>query len=126
ISEIINIDNFASDSKLSSYAGLRWDLNDSGKKTDNHKNLSKKGNKYLRYYLYQAASCAIRYDPVLKSYYKKKRDQGKSHKAAVVLTARKLVRSIYYMLKNNSSYNPVELSQSSKKMVFLKDDSNNQ
>jgi transposase len=30
ISEIINIDNFASDSKLSSYAGLRWDLNDSG------------------------------------------------------------------------------------------------
>ncbi|KAF2955401.1 IS110 family transposase [Marinitoga sp. 38H-ov] len=126
ISEIINIDNFASDSKLSSYAGLRWDLNDSGKKTDNHKNLSKKGNKYLRYYLYQAASCAIRYDPVLKSYYKKKRDQGKSHKAAVVLTARKLVRSIYYMLKNNSSYNPIELSQSSKKMVFLKDDSNNQ
>jgi transposase len=126
ISEIINIDNFASDSKLSSYAGLRWDLNDSGKKTDNHKDLSKKGNKYLRYYLYQAASCAIRYDPVLKSYYKKKRDQGKSHKAAVVLTARKLVRSIYYMLKNNSSYNPIELSQSSKKMVFFKDDSNNQ
>jgi hypothetical protein len=30
------------------------------------------------------------------------------------------------MLKNNSSYNPIELSQSSKKMVFLKDDSNNQ
>ncbi|WP_165148076.1 transposase, partial [Marinitoga sp. 38H-ov] len=45
ISEIINIDNFSSDSKLSSYAGLRWDLNDSSKKTDNHKNLSKKGNK---------------------------------------------------------------------------------
>ncbi|KAF2956394.1 hypothetical protein AS160_06730, partial [Marinitoga sp. 38H-ov] len=67
----------------------------------------------------QAASYAIIYDPVLKSYYKKKRDQGKSHKAAVVLTARKLVRSIYYML--NTSYNPIELSLPSKNVVFLKD-----
>ncbi|WP_129408558.1 transposase [Marinitoga lauensis] len=121
ISEIVNIDNFASDSKLSSYAGLRWDLNDSGKKIDNHKNLSKKGNKYLRYYLYQAASLAIMNDPVSKAYYKKKRAQGKIHKAAVVLTARKLFRSIFYMLKNNVPYNPIELSQPSKKVVFLKD-----
>lgn len=121
ISEIVNIDNFASDSNLSSYAGLRWDLNDSGKVTDNHKSLSKKGNKYLRYYFYQAASLAMLNDPVFRAYYKKKRAQGKTHKAAVILTARKLIRSIFYMLKNNVPYNPVELSQPSKKVVFLKD-----
>ncbi|WP_420856926.1 transposase [Tepiditoga spiralis] len=99
---MVNINNFSSDSKLSSYAGLRWDLNDSGKNTNNHKGLSKKGNKYLRYYFYQASSLAIIHDPVLKSYYKMKRAQGKSHKAAVVLSARKLLRSIFFMLKKMS------------------------
>ncbi|QTA38807.1 IS110 family transposase [Thermosipho ferrireducens] len=108
ISEIVDINRFKSHSKLASYAGLRWDLNDSGKVVNNHKSLSKKGNKYLRYYLYQAASSAIRFDPVLRDYYKSKRNEGKAHKAAVVLTARKLVRSIYYMLKNNVPYKPFE------------------
>lgn len=119
ISEIGDINNFSSDSKLSSFSGIRWDLNDSGKVSGNHKSLSKKGNKYLRYYFYQAAISAIRSDPVLKSYYGTKRRQGKSHKAAVVLTARKLIRSIFIMLKNNIPYQPVELYQPSQKQIIV-------
>ncbi|KLO21343.1 hypothetical protein X275_09425 [Marinitoga sp. 1197] len=104
---------------MASFAGIRWDLNDSGKVSNNHKPLSKKGNKYLRYYFYQAASSAIRFDPVLKAYYGTKRRQGKSHKAAVILTARKLIRSIFFMLKNNVSYQPIELYQPTRKKLVI-------
>ncbi|KAF2956649.1 hypothetical protein, partial [Marinitoga sp. 38H-ov] len=95
-------------SKLSSYEELRWDLNDSGNI------ITKICNKYLRYYLKQ----------LLIILFLNIKDQGKSHKAAVVLTARKQLE--VYTICLNIPYNHIELSQSSKKMVFLKDDINNQ
>lgn len=109
ISEIGNINNFKTDSKLSSFAGLRWDKRESGKYIDENPSLSKKGNKYLRYYLYQAASSVKMYEPVFKEYYRSKIREGKVHKAAVILTARKLIRSIFIMLKDNVPYKPNEL-----------------
>jgi hypothetical protein len=44
------------------------------------------------------------HDPVLRSYYQKKRSQGKHHGTAIGAVATKLVRIIFSVLTTNKPY----------------------
>lgn len=106
IAEIDNINFFETDSKLAAYAGLRWKKNDSGNKISEHTKQTKTGNTYLRYYLVEATGSIIRFNDEYAAYYYKKCKEVKinKHKRALVLTARKLVRLIYGMLRHSRLY----------------------
>ena len=106
LAEIGNIDQFDSNDALAKYAGITWRKNQSGKFTADDTHLTKTGNKYLRYFLIQAANMARLNMPEYDAFYHKKYEEVTTHqhKRALVLTARKLIRLIYGLLSTNRLY----------------------
>ena len=72
IAEIGDVENFSNQAALAKYAGLTWRKHQSGNFTAQDTFLTKTGNKYLRYYLLEAASQVIKYDPEYKAFYQRK------------------------------------------------------
>ena len=110
MAEIGNIDRFSHNSKLAKYSGLYWKRNQSGEFDSQDKKSSKKSNKYLRYYLIEAtSSCIIHKFPFIKDFYdiKYKEVTKHQHKRALVLSARKLERLIFGLLRKNQYYIPI-------------------
>ena len=117
MAEIGNIDRFSHNSKLAKYAGLYWKRNQSGEFDSQDKKSSKKSNKYLRYYLVEAtASCVRQGFPFIKDFYNIKYNEvtKHQHKRALVLSARKLERLIFGLLRKNQYYKPLNSVQNSK------------
>jgi transposase len=106
IAETGSIKKFFSESSYGKFSGLVWKKSQSGKFEAEESFLTKKGNRYLKYYIIEAANRVRLQDPTFKAFYQKKYDEAVKHhhKRAVVLTARKLLRVIYYLLKNNRLY----------------------
>jgi transposase len=110
IAEIGDINRFDNHAGLAKYAGLVWNDNKSGNFTGEVTNLIKSGNRYLRYYLLEAADSLRRYDSEFRRFYdlKFKEVNRFQHKRALALTARKLVRLVFRLLKDNRLYIPPE------------------
>ena len=104
LGEIGSIDKFARPSSLVAYAGLDPSVYESGKFKGSRNKLSKRGSKYLRWALWIAADRARVSNPHLRTYYEKKRAEGKVHKVAISAVARKLCRIIFAVLANNTPY----------------------
>lgn len=110
IAEVGDINRFDAQASLAKYAGLVWSQHQSGDFQAEHTSLIKSGNRYLRYYLLEAANSLRRCDPEFRRYYdlKFKEVNRFQHKRALALTARKLVRLIFRLLKDNRLYIPPE------------------
>ncbi|WP_332635055.1 IS110 family transposase [Halalkalibacter flavus] len=110
IAEIGDINRFKNHHALAKYAGLVWSQNQSGEFEADETNRMRTGNKYLRYYLIQAADKIRHHDSEYKAFYEKKAHEvpKHKHKRALVLTARKLVRLVYTLLNTNQLYTPPE------------------
>jgi transposase len=106
LAEIVDINQFESHDALAKYAGITWRKNQSGKFTADQTYMTKTGNKYLRYFLIQAANMARIHMPEYRDFYQKKYDEVTTHqhKRALALTARKLIRLIYGLLSTNRLY----------------------
>ena len=104
ISEIGDINKFDSSSKLLAYVGLDPSINQSGTFHSSFSTMSKRGSSYLRDSLFKAAFIISQIEPVFKEYYLKKKAEGKHHYVALTHVARKLVRVIFYLLKENEVY----------------------
>lgn len=93
--------------QLVSYAGLDIVENQSGQ-THSPPHISKKGNARLRRALYLPVMAAIRFNPHLKAFYLRllARNGGKK-KSALIAVARKLLRLIYTLFKNNTPFTPL-------------------
>lgn len=106
IAEIGDIKRFKDHHALAKYAGLVWNQYQSGEYEADETSRMKTGNKYLRYYLVQAADSIRRSDNEYRSFYQKKYQEvtKHQHKRALVLTARKLVRLVFSLLKTNQLY----------------------
>ena len=115
ISEIGSLSHYPSEKHVASYAGLSWSKYQSGEFTGEHTHM-KQGNQYLRYYLVQAANSLRIHNEAYKSYYHKKYEEVPihKHKRALVLTARKLVRLLYAMLRDKRLYTK-EMEEGKKK-----------
>lgn len=107
IAEIVQIDRFKDHPQVAKYAGLNWKENQSGNTSSQNTSLVKRGNRYLRYYLVEAADSVRRHNVEYAELYKKKDEVPKhKHKRAVVLTARKLVRLVDVLLRDHQPYTP--------------------
>lgn len=108
LSEIADIRCFKNHNALAKYSGITWSENQSGNHRSEETRLTKRGNKYLRYYLIEAANSVKSYEPEFRDYYNSKYSEVTKHRhrRAVTLTSRKLIRLIHCLLANNSLYNP--------------------
>ncbi len=106
LAEIGTIAAFDSHNALAKYAGLTWRVNQSGNYSSDDTKMTKTGNKFLRYYLIEAANSVKKHVPEYKEYYYKKFGEVTTHqhKRALALTARKLVRLIFGLLTKNQIY----------------------
>lgn len=103
--EIADIDRFKNAKKLCCYGGLASSTHQSADK-EFHGHIIKDSNKYIRYAVLEAVPHAIKQDPKLWRFYNKiQRAKGKNK--ARIATARKLLVTIYYMLKNRAPYQVV-------------------
>ena len=104
--EIGDVNRFKSSDQIAKFAGLWWPRHQSGSFEAEEKRLHRAGNKYLRYYLVEAANSCRVHNPEYKQYYQKKYAEvpRHKHKRALVLSARKLVRPVYALLKRGEIY----------------------
>ena len=110
IAEICDIHRFRSQASVAKFAGLVWTQHQSGEFEAQDRKLIKSGNRFLRYYLLEAANYVRRCDSEFRRYYdlKYKEVNKHQHKRALALTARKLVRLVFRLLKDNRLYKPPE------------------
>ncbi len=106
IAEIGDINRFQSQASVAKYAGLVWKQHQSGEFEAQNTRLIKSGNRFLRYYLLEAANSGRRCDSEFKRYYdlKYKQVNKYQHKRALALTARKLVRLVFRLRKDGRNY----------------------
>lgn len=110
IAEIGDINRFPNQAKLAKYAGLVWTQHQSGNFEAQWTHLIKTGNRFLKYYLCEAAMSLARCDAEYMRFYdlKYKEVNQFNHKRALALTARKFVRLVFRLLKDNRLYIPPE------------------
>lgn len=113
IAEIGDIRTFKNNDALAKYAGITWSINQSGPSKSDDTRLTKRGNKYLRYYFMEAANSVRRHEPEYHKYYLSKFNEVHTHqhRRAVSLTSRKLIRLIFCLLAKNSQYLPNDLNK---------------
>ena len=104
LGEIGDIKRFSNARKLIAYAGLDPSVSQSGRVEGNGGKISKRGSPLLRHALFLAANNARQCDKVFKEYYEKKMAKGKHFKVAVTATAGKMLRVVYYVLKEDKEY----------------------
>ena len=108
IAEIGNINRFDNQAALAKYAGLVWKQHQSGGFESENTHLIHSGNRILKYYLCEAAFSLVRCDAEYNHFYHLKYNEVNKfqHKRALALTARKFVRLVFRLLKDNRLYIP--------------------
>jgi len=106
IAEIGDVNRFESQAKLAKYAGLAWSKHQSGMFDGEDSHLIRSGNRFLKYYLCEAAFALVRCDTEYRRYYDLKYHEVNKHqhKRALALTAGKFVRLVFRLLKDNRLY----------------------
>jgi transposase len=106
LAEIGDITRFPDEEHLASYAGLTWTAYESGRFAGEEHHLTQAGNAYLRYYLVEAANSVRVRCPEFQAYYQRKCAEATvhKHKRAVVMTARKFVRTVDALLRTGETY----------------------
>ena len=104
IAEIGDFNRFDSPDKILAYAGLSPSTYQSGQLDGAYSHMEKRGSRYLRYALYNAAKYVCHWDPTFAEYLAKKRAEGKHYNVAISHVVKKLVRVIYHLEKTNQQY----------------------
>ena len=110
MAEIGDINRFENQAALAKYAGLAWTQHQSGNFEAQNTRLIRSGNRFLKYYLCEAAFSLVRCDKEYNAFYhlKYKEVNRYQHKRALALTARKFVRLVFTLLKDNRLYRSAE------------------
>lgn len=104
IAEIGDFNNFDNPNKILAYAGMSPSIYQSGQHYSSHAKMEKRGSKYLRSALYNAAKNVVHNDKVFRAYYDKKRAEGKHYNIALSHVAKKLVRIIFHLEMTKENY----------------------
>ncbi|PPH21477.1 IS110 family transposase [Rathayibacter sp. AY1C4] len=94
---------FESPDRLASFAGLAPVPRDSGKISGNH-HRPRRYDRRLLNACFQAAFIAFRTCPVSRSFYERKRREGKSHKQALIALARRRINVIWAIFRDQTRY----------------------
>ena len=104
LAEIGDFSRFDSPDKILAYAGLSPTTYQSGQLDSSYSHMEKRGSRYLRYALFNAAKYVCIWDSTFSTYLAKKRAEGKHYNVAVSHAAKKLVRVIYQLEKTGQPY----------------------
>jgi transposase len=96
---------FASADRLAGVAGLAPVPRDSGRISGNLKRPRRYDRRLLRA-CYLSAHIAIRTDTASRTYYDRKRSEGKTHTQAVLALARRRLNVLWAMLRDHTTYQP--------------------
>ena len=107
IAEIGDFERFDTPDKILAYAGLSPSTYQSGQLDNAYSHMEKRGSRYLRYALFNAAKFVCHWDPTFAAYLAKKRAEGKHYTVAISHAAKKLVRIIYQLEKTGQTYRRV-------------------
>ena len=108
VAEVGEIERFDRHEELVSYAGLDPMVHQSGD-MEVQGSISKEGSAPLRWALVQCAHVSVQHDEYLGNFYTRLK-QRKNHQIAIDATARKMLVSIFHMLKRQESYDPPGVS----------------
>lgn len=106
LAEIGEIERFSTPAKLLAFAGMEPSTYQSGKFTASKTPMVKRGSTYLRWAVMQATRLVSMRDTTFSEYMNKKRSEGKHYSVAQSHVGRKLIRVIFYLLKNNVAFVP--------------------
>lgn len=106
LGELPDPTHFASAQQAAAYAGLAPREHRSGTSVRKRTRLSKAGNARLRKALYLPALTAIRFNPLLRTFFERLVASGKTRMAAVGACMRKLLMIAYGVLKNRVPFDP--------------------
>ena len=104
VAEIGDFNRFSSPDKILAYAGLSPSTYQSGQLLSSYSHMEKRGSRYLRYALFNAARFVCNYEPSFGAYLNKKLSEGKHYYVAVSHAAKKLVRLIFCLEKTGQLY----------------------
>ena len=99
-----DVNRFPSPEKLVAYIGMDCRVHESGASIKGKGYISKRGNRYLRRMLFNAAFIARQKNPDLKTYFKKKTGEGKHYFSALCAVERKLIHLIWAVWKRGTPY----------------------
>jgi len=102
VSEIGDVKRFSSSERLCSYAGLVPSVRNSGD-TRRHGGITREGSKWMRWALTQAVHVHVRYESDLSRFYYRLAGR-KTSQEAVMATARKMLKVVYWMLLDGVPY----------------------
>jgi transposase len=94
---------FGTPDRLASFAGLAPVPRDSGRISGNH-HRPRRYDRRLLNACFQAAFVASRNCPVSRSFYERRRHEGKSHKQALIALARRRINVIWAIFRDQTSY----------------------
>lgn len=104
LSEIPDIEMFDHVKQLTAYAGLNPSIRQSGTSVNGRGSISKMGSSQLRKSLYMPALSARRHNLKLKEFGDKLKAKGKRPKEVIVACMRKMLETIFWILKKQEPY----------------------
>ena len=100
-----DINQYERSGKIIAMAGLDPAVYQSGKHEGKGR-ITKRGNRHLRRIIWLMTTKVIQYTDIFNVYYLKRRKEGLPYKMAVLATAHKLIRVIYAMLTQRTTFCP--------------------
>jgi len=108
LAEVGDYKAFSSYKRLIAFAGLDPSIHQSGK-FEGRSKISKRGNRHLRHLSYLMTACVVRLDNIFREYYLRRRAEGLPYKKAILATTHKLLRVIFTMLTNRTTFQVKEV-----------------
>lgn len=105
MAEVQDLDNFAREGTLASYAGFALAKVQTGR-TVNTRRPQMRANRHLKQVVFQMADTARLNNPVSRDYYQRKVAEGKTHRQALRCLGRHLLRMFWTMLRSGQDYRP--------------------
>jgi len=110
LGELGDITRFDNVKQLIAFCGLDPTIIQSGKSINVHGTISKRGNKYVRWILFNCSQmivkmCAKQYpEHPVYIYYQSKKAEGKHYYESLTACSTKILRMLYSMCKNNKTF----------------------
>ena len=109
VAEIGDFSRFESPDKILAFAGCSPSTYQSGQLYSSHAKMEKRGSRYLRWALLNAAAYVCKWEPTFAAYLAKKRAEGKHYYVALSHAAKKLVRVLYHLETTGDTYHPTSI-----------------
>ncbi len=108
LGEIGDISRFSAPENLVAFAGIDPTVKRSGEFVGTNNRMSKRGSPYLRRAIWLAAFPVTQNEPVFSAFYQKKRSEGKAHRTSIGAVSRKLLYTVFAILKSGQAYDPAK------------------